>query len=275
MDEREIRQLIKDFVATDPRNVIPEIAGLTIFEEPLVAVAAADDPMYDRLKSEGIIGPHHLSPHEWLPGAKSIVSYFLPFAKEIVISNRVEGMPSKEWYLSRFWGEEFNNALRDHAVRAVTAAGHSAVVPARTDRFIMLPTTSNWSERHTAYIAGLGTFCLSYSFITERGCAGRFGSVITDLALSPTPRTAGTLMENCIYDADGTCGDCIERCPAGAITAERKDHLTCMNFIAEKILSEYPQKYGNIYAGGCGKCQTGVPCARTNPKKPAIKGTSS
>jgi epoxyqueuosine reductase QueG len=138
----------------------------------------------------------------------------------------------------------------------------------------MLPTTSNWSERHTAFIAGLGTFCLTYSFITEKGCAGRFGSVITDLSLSPTPRTAASLMENCIYDAEGTCGDCIARCPAGAVTPEKKDHITCMNFIAEKILSEYPQKYGNIYAGGCGKCQTGVPCARANPNKSARKQTS-
>lgn len=96
MDEREIARLIRDFVATDPRNVIPEITGLTIYEEPLVAFASAADPMYARLKEEGIVGPHHLSPDEWLPGAKSIVSYFLPFAKEIVASNRSEGMPSKE-----------------------------------------------------------------------------------------------------------------------------------------------------------------------------------
>jgi epoxyqueuosine reductase len=274
MDEQEITRLIKDFVAADPRNVIPDIPGLTIYEEPLVAFASADDPLYEELKKEGIIGPHHLSPGRWLPGAVSVVSYFLPFSKQVVSSNRIEGMPSKEWYLSRFWGEEFNNALRDHVIDAIEKVGNAAVAPPRTDRFVMLPTTSNWSERHTAFIAGLGTFCLTYSFITEKGCAGRFGSVITGLSLSPTPRTAASLMENCIYDADGTCGDCIARCPAGAVTPEKKDHIACMNFIAEKILSEYPQKYGNIYAGGCGKCQTGVPCARTNPNKSAGKQTS-
>lgn len=267
MKINQIRELAEAFVATDPRNGLPEIPGLRIFEEPLFAVAAAGDPLYGELKKEGIIGPHHLSPDEWLPGARSVVSYFLPFSSRVVTSNSIEGMPSKEWYLSRFWGEEFNNALRDRVVDAVTQGGGRAVAPPRTDRFVMLPTTSNWSERHTAYIAGLGTFCLSYSFITEKGCAGRFGSVITDVDLPPTPRTAGSLMENCIYDGEGTCGDCISRCPAGAVTAEKKDHITCMNFIAEKILTEYPQKYGNIYAGGCGKCQTGVVCARTNPNK--------
>jgi epoxyqueuosine reductase len=274
MDTSEIRELARTFVAADPRNAIPEVPGLAIYEEPLFAVAAAADPLYGELKKEGIIGPHHLSPGEWLPDAGSVFTYFLPFSNKIVSSNRVEGMPSKEWYLSRYWGEEFNNALRDHLVGAITRAGYAAVAPPRTDRFVMLPTTSNWSERHTAYIAGLGTFCLSYSFITEKGCAGRFGSIITDLSLPASPRTARSLMENCIYDEDGTCGDCISRCPAGAITAERKDHITCMNFIAEKILAEYPQKYGNIYAGGCGKCQTGVPCARTNPNKHTKKRVS-
>ncbi len=275
MDKNQIIDLIRGFVATDGRNVIPEIPGLVIYEAPLVAVASAADPLYDELMKEGIIGPHHLSPGRWLPGAKSVVSYFLPFSKEIVASNRVEGMPSKEWYLSRFWGEEFNNALRDHVTGALEKAGYTAVAPPRrTDRFVMLPTTSNWSERHTAFIAGLGTFCLTYSFITEKGCAGRFGSVITDLELAPSTRTAQSLMENCIYDADGTCGDCITRCPANAVTAEKKDHITCMNFIAEKILAEYPQKYNNIYAGGCGKCQTAVPCARTNPNKSADKPAS-
>lgn len=267
MDEKEIRGIIESFVATDARNVIPEIPGLAIYEEPLVAFTAADDPMYRDLKKEGIIGPHHLLPSEWLAGAKSVVVYFLPFSKGITDSNKSDGMPSREWYLSRFWGEEFNNAVRDHVVGELTRAGHAAIAPVRSDRFVMLPATSNWSERHNAYIAGMGTFCLSYSFITEKGCAGRFGSVITDLGLSASVRSAGSLMENCIYDENGTCGDCIARCPAGAITAEKKDHPTCLNFLVEKILAEYPQKYGGIYAGGCGKCQTAVPCSRTNPNK--------
>jgi len=32
---------------------------------------------------------------------------------------------------------------------------------------------SNWSERHIAYVAGLGTFSLADSFITEKGAANR------------------------------------------------------------------------------------------------------
>ncbi len=213
MDEQEIAGLTKNFVATDARNAVPEIAGLTIFEEPLVAIASAGDPIYGQLKEVGIIGPHHLSPDEWLPGARSVVVYFLPFTREITDSNKPDGMPSKEWYLSYHWGEAFNNALRDHLAGVLMRAGRAAVAPMRDERFVMLPDTSNWSERHTAYIASMGTFSLSYSFITKRGCAGRFGSVITDLSLDPTPRTATSLRGNCLFEGDGGCGDCIARCP--------------------------------------------------------------
>jgi epoxyqueuosine reductase QueG len=176
-------------------------------------------------------------------------------------------MPSKEWYLSYHWGEAFNNALRDHLTDALMNAGHAAVAPMRDERFVMLPDTSNWSERHSAYIAGMGTFSLSYSFITQRGCAGRFGSVITDSALDPTPRTATSLRGNCLFEHDGSCGDCMARCPVGAITPQKKDHLACKDFLVSRVVSEYPQRYGGIRSLCCGKCQTAVPCARTDPMR--------
>ena len=48
---------------------------------------------------------------------------------------------------------------------------------------------SNWSERHIAYAAGLGTFSLSDGFITERGIAHRCGSAVVGLELPASPRT--------------------------------------------------------------------------------------
>jgi len=45
-----IVDLVRAFVADNPGNAIPEIPGHPIFEEPLVAFAAADDPLYRELK---------------------------------------------------------------------------------------------------------------------------------------------------------------------------------------------------------------------------------
>ena len=144
--------------------------------------------------------------------------------------------------------------------------GMRAVAPMRDGRFLMQPGTSNWSERHTAYIAGMGSFGLSYSFITDKGCAGRFGSVVTDLDLPPSPRTISSLRANCLAEGDGGCGVCISRCPVNAITAEEKDHAACLSFLRERVVPLYQEKYGGIRSLCCGKCQTAVPCARTNPR---------
>lgn len=268
MDIEKITAVITDFVRTDEANRIPNGGGYRIYDDPLVGVAAAGDPLYRDFKKEGIVGPHHLLPTDWLENARSVISYFLPFSEPIVKSNETPGPPSDEWYLARYWGEVFNDRLREHLRDQIRSFGMSAVAPVIDERFESLyGVTSNWSERHTAYAAGLGTFCLTYSFITEKGCAGRYGSVVTDIILPVTPRTATSLMENCIYDGDGSCGLCIQRCPAGAVSPEKKDHGLCLQYLLDEVLAKYPARHGDLYAGGCGKCQTGVPCARTNPRR--------
>ena len=63
------------------------------------------------------------------------------------------------------------------------AAGIEAVAPllsphwARSDQGPYAPC-SNWSERHAAYAAGLGTFGLCDGLITPVGKAMRTGSVV-------------------------------------------------------------------------------------------------
>ncbi|MBN1882833.1 MAG: epoxyqueuosine reductase [Deltaproteobacteria bacterium] len=272
MDIHDLTAVITDFVRTDTRNRLPN-GGYPIYDDPLVGAAAADDPIFCEYKQEGIVGPHHFLPTDWLESAQTVISYFLPFSEPIVESNEAPGPPSDEWYLARYWGEVFNDALRGYLRDHIESSGGSAVAPIIDERFESLfGVTSNWSERHAAYAAGLGTFCLTYSFITEKGCAGRFGSVVTDLALTLTPRTAVSLMENCIYDNDGACGICIQRCPAGAVTPEKKDHGLCLQYLLDEVLTNYPPRHGNIHAGGCGKCQTAVPCSRTNPRRSRASG---
>jgi epoxyqueuosine reductase len=270
MKKEKIVGLIEAFVRRGEGNGIPECDGLQIYDNlPLVGFASANDPLYASLKEEGVIGPHHMMPQDWVENAKSVIVFFLPFTREVVESNYPEGMSSKEWYLSRYYGEDFLNALRDHVADSLQKAGYQAVAPSRSQRFEMQNTTSNWSERHSAYIAGMGSFCLSYSFISDKGCAGRYGSVVTNLELEPSHRTKG-LRDNCLHDEKGTCALCIPRCPVGAITSEGKDHWKCQEYLITQVMANYVPQF-NIVVGGCGKCQTKVPCARKVPRKADLK----
>lgn len=245
---------INSFLDTSPLNRIEEIGIERIWEYPLVGVAVAGDPLFQKLKDPSVIGEHHLTPGEWLEEARSVISYFLPFTEPIRKSNYGAGMPAQEWVYGRIEGEMFNDALRRHIVDVVTGSGFKAVAPLLDPRFGMTGDRSNWSERHAAFIAGLGTFSLGKNLITSRGCAGRYGSVVVSMELDPTPREYTEIDEYC-----NMCGECIDRCPSSAISEAGKDLSVCQTYISTNIIPRFAPRYG------CGKCQTSVPCESRIP----------
>lgn len=244
---------IGNFVETCESNFIEDLSGMQIFDKPLIGVAVSDDPLWNTLKKPEVVGSNHMAPIEWMSEAKSVLSYFLPFSEAVRKSNRTKGMPSMEWLYGRWEGELFNNMLRSFVVEFIEDQGYSAVAPALNERFSVENHKSNWSERHVAYVAGLGTFSLNYSLITSKGTAGRFGSVITDLELESKPREYTEVKEYC-----DECGTCISRCPCKAITMEAMDKEQCFGFL-NKVLKRNQPRYG------CGKCQTAVPCEFKDP----------
>jgi epoxyqueuosine reductase QueG len=109
-------------------------------------------------------------------------------------------------------------------------------------------------------VCGLGTFGLSKGLITRKGIAGRFGSIITELYLSPDKRGYENIYEYC-----SMCGRCVKNCPVNAITIENgKNHIICSDFL-DKTREKYSPRYG------CGKCQINVPCEFIIPKGHKVK----
>jgi epoxyqueuosine reductase QueG len=251
-----IKQQLDNFVLNSPENFVADLGMMAIYDQPLLAVASAEDELWDKLKEPDVVGPQHLSPAEWLPGARSLLSCFLPFTERIRSANRSEGWPATEWLYGRYEGGFFNDTARSFMVKMVQQAGGHALNPALDERFAVVERRSNWSERHVAFIAGLGTFSLNRSLITELGSAGRFASVVTDLALEPTQRLYTETDEYCTK-----CGSCIRRCPPLAIDKNGKDNAICSVYVKE-TKARFAPRYG------CGKCQTGVPCEAQKPRLP-------
>jgi len=275
---------IKSFTSQSPQNHMPTNDTDVIFDEPLVQFADGDDPIFSEYKT--IIGATHLTPREALaqaynktpeemPQCLSVISWILPITKTTRRSNRDQTrLPSRLWSHTRWFGEIFNDTLRKHMVELMTGKGYLAAAPALPASLKIYSNEkvmySNWSERHIAYAAGLGTFSLSDGFITERGIAHRCGSVVTSLELPASPRIAKGPYTNCLFYVNEKCGICIERCPAGAITEKGHDknkcreHLRNIGYSPDRLKGGYDMEKS---VSGCGLCQTKVPCEAVNPTR--------
>jgi len=258
-------------------NHLPAFGSTPIFDEPLVGFANGDDHIFTEYKT--VIAPTHLTPREALakacskspedmPAMLSVISWILPITEKTRKSNRSQRrVPSRLWSYTRWYGEKFNDALREHVVELLIKVGYLVVAPV-TAPYFKTDTNekgqySNWSERHIAYAAGLGTFSLSDGFITERGIAHRCGSVVTNLTLPESPRTATNPYSNCLFYVDASCKACVARCPAGAITEKGHDKIKCRAY-ARDNLNPILKKY-DVGVAGCGLCQTKVPCEARIP----------
>lgn len=253
---------VEQFVASDESNHLHLTNRMRIYDAPLLGVASAADPLFTEYQKPGVIAPHFMTPEQWLPGAKSVISYFLPFTAALCDSNEGAGLPSMEWIRARVEGEACNDRVREFIMAFLQEHGAQAVAPVIDPRFADIRRISNWSERHIAYAAGLGTFGLHRGLITPKGVAGRFGSVVTTLELEPTKRVYTGLHDSCLFYAKGTCGACIKRCPPHAITEKGKDNTVCGDYIQTDVVPYFP------FPGGCGKCYAKVPCRSKNPVDP-------
>ena len=274
MLEKQIEQFVMENrlnYVSEEEAIAPEYAGLRMYDTPIWGYGDAKDPMFEDLKKYEAVGEQFLLPDEWLPDAKSVISFFIPFTDEVKKSNWTDAIePSAQWLHARIEGQRFVIAVCDEIQRILKEEGIESVIPASDQRFesVTKPDanrpekwkdasyTSNWSERHVAFVCGLGTFGLSKGLITEKGIAGRLGSLVVNERFEPRRREYTDIYEYCTY-----CGACIRRCPAKAISLERgKEHLPCDQFL-EETKKKYVPRYG------CGKCQTKVPCESIIPGK--------
>ncbi len=225
----------------------------TGYREPLVRFAAADDPRFLDLRR--VVDPSHMLPHDLLPGARSVVAFFLPFARWVVEANaRHREQVAPEWATAYVETNDLIGRINTRLIESLAEQGIRAAAQPATHNFDPVTLVSRWAHKSVAVIAGLGSFGLHQMVITDAGCAGRFGSLVLDACL---PIQATEPKERCLYFHDGSCLECVQRCPAGALDTDRPlDKHLCRHH--QKTVA---QKYGVVSpADVCGKCAIG-PCS--------------
>lgn len=236
--------------------------GETAWKPPIVGFADAADPLFGKLKHA--VRPSHALPNDLLSGARSVIVYFLPFDASVARANHRGEFSSATWAVAYIEtnrliaeiNEVLNKVLESHGFRGTR-------LPA-THNFDEQELMSDWSHKHVAFIAGIGGFGRHHMLITDKGCCGRLGSLVTDAAIPPTPRTD---RERCLFKHDGSCGKCTPRCPADALGHDPFDRHTCYARLLEN--ARLHERHG--LADVCGKCAAIVPCSFIDPVKALLR----
>lgn len=227
----------------------------TYWQNPLVGFAKASDPLFHKLKL--VIDKDHALPTDFLEDAETVISYFIPFQKEIPLSNIDGKNASRQWAKAYVKTNELISTINEKLSQKLREWGFDTAVPP-TKKRDEETLVSTWSQKHIGYISGLGNFGIHHMLITEKGCCGRLGSVITNAIIRPTDNP---FQEYCLYNHDESCTACAEKCTFDALKPDSFDKHLCY---------EICLRNGSLYAAlgeanVCGKCICTVPCSFTNP----------
>ncbi|HZK02497.1 MAG TPA: hypothetical protein VFC96_06530 [Anaerovoracaceae bacterium] len=267
---------IKEFIASEIRNFVRKYMERsdisTKWGIPLVGFANAKHPYIRDLKK--IVGDAHEMPEDVLPDAKIVIAYYLPFTKELNRMNSEAGRhAASQWAIAYEETNAIFDCLSEHLIGFLKAKGYNAAVSKATKTFDRNLLKSNWSHRHFAYAAGLGTFGVNNMLISKVGCSGRYFTLVTNLEVSPDEPMKS---EMCLHKRNGKCLVCVKKCPVGALGNGGRngydgyDRHLCYSMISEnaKIHKGYGSSYSNeenidctLGTEVCGKCITSSPCA--------------
>ena len=249
MDAETCREILLETISASVKHFCSENGIGSIWREPLVGFADACSPMFPELRT--IAYRDHLMPSDILSDAETVISYFLPFERDVGRSNEDGTEPSEAWVRAYEVTNRMAVGINQSIVDTVNGMGFSAKVP---ENIGQIGTYSIWSQRHVARIAGLGSFGLNNMLISESGCCGRYFSVVTNLDIQPDAPFKG---ERCLFRRTGKCGICVQRCVGSVLEKDGFDRDGC-----NRICSGNEERMGQSV---CGKCVVGLPCSYRAP----------
>ena len=89
------RETVLSWISDSIEGYCRRIGLARIWGKPLVGLADAESPMFRELETTAHRG--HRVPQDYLPGAVTVVSYFLPFVRYIAEDNEGGDSPSGAW----------------------------------------------------------------------------------------------------------------------------------------------------------------------------------
>ena len=261
-----MRERIVEIIEMTVKEASGQADIASSWKTPLVGFADAGDPLFGELRTA--VRPSHGLPGDLLPGARTVIAYFLPFDPAIPRSNHRDDYASETWAVAYIETNRLIAGINERICSLLEHEGFRGTRLPATHNFDEEQLMSDWSHKHVAYIAGIGSFGRHHMLITNKGCCGRLGSVVTDAVIAPTPRTD---RERCLFKYDGSCRKCEKRCPVEALGEDPFRRHVCYDRLLEN--ARLYERHG--LADVCGKCAAIVPCSFADPVKLAARRKSA
>jgi epoxyqueuosine reductase QueG len=248
--QEAIETVVRESTASAP-------GAADLWRRPLTGFARASDPFFESLKQA--VSPAHRLPSEILEGARTVIAFFLPFQRAVAVGNMGGKHPTSLWAEAYLRTNDRIEAVCRAIETALAGKGHRSAFAPATGDFDSKTLASTWSHKHVAVAAGLGTLGVHRMLITERGAAGRIGSVVTDAEIEPTPRPAE---EYCLHRAGASCMQCVKNCVFGALDEGGFQKHRCL-----EVCRSNAKRFVRMGdAPVCGKCVSLTPCSFRRPR---------
>jgi len=229
-----------------------------MWKKPIIGIISAKNEKLETLKKS--VSIEHLMPDDILPDAKSIISFFIPFQENIIMSNIIGTMASEEWAMAYIKTNDLIKIINNEIEVLMAHYGYKIGKIPATHNFDVKKLISNWSHRHIAYIVGIGAFGINNMLITKNGCCGRLGSIITNYDFDEYNQIYEK-NEKCLKKINGSCGICQKKCIVNAYENGGYNRHKCYEQCLKNV--EYHKRIG--YADICGKCLVDLPCSIKEP----------
>jgi epoxyqueuosine reductase QueG len=262
----ELRKFTEAYVAGEPGRL-----GTDGWWQTPLLVTAPVDSRFDQLPQ--IAADDHVLPKDLLPGAQSVIVFFIPFKKELIKENRKGDRPCRNWGLAYVQTNDLIGRLTQALGDLLTERGFKSGLTPATHNFDEVKLMARWSHKHLAYLAGLGRFGVHHMMITPVGCTGRLGSLVSEADLGDHPLIE--TQEACLLKAGQACGQCIKACPVEALSEDNFERRLCWDRLTENrrtldCLADLPES-----THVCGKCAALMPCSFKNPVAVLDAGNST
>jgi epoxyqueuosine reductase QueG len=251
-----LRKFAASFVADEPGR-----RGTDGWWQAPLLVTAPVDSRFDLLPQ--IAAEDHVLPTDLLPGARSVIVFYLPFKKELIKENRKGDRPCRNWGLAYVQTNDLIGRLTQALGDLLIENGFKSGLTPATHNFDETKLMARWSHKHLGHLAGLGRFGVHHMMITPVGCTGRMGSLVSEAELGDHPLM--NTSEACLLKAGKECGQCIKACPVEALSETGFERKLCWDRLNDNrrnidYFDDLPES-----THVCGKCVALMPCSFRNP----------